>query len=120
MVWRDPGLIGVKEGCSAAVLLLIFSSGAGPARRPLVAAWLEGYHRAAGYRPGARYLAPAVHPDGIGVSGRLPPQWASLSPPDIRDVQTAMPWLGEARTRQTGDAGALAAAWVAPAFALFY
>ncbi len=33
----DPGLIGVKEGCSAAVLLLIFQFPAlGLARRPLV------------------------------------------------------------------------------------
>lgn len=59
----DPGLIGVKEGCSAAVLLLIFSS-----RRWgwLASAGRDGrwsHYRAAGGGAGPRYLASAFYSD---------------------------------------------------------
>lgn len=100
----DPGLIGVKEGCSAAVLLLIFQFPAlGLAWRPLVG-MAGGLLTALLVIALARDISrPRFILIGIGVVWRLPPQWASLSPPPTCATyrRRCCGWR-EACMRQTG------------------
>ena len=93
----DPGLIGVKEGCSAAVLLLIFQF---PALslflRPLVG-MTGGLLTALLVVALARDISrPRFILIGIGVSWAFAAAMGVfITTADVRDVQTAMLWLAE-------------------------
>jgi iron complex transport system permease protein len=99
----DPGLIGVKEGCSAAVLLLIFQFPAlGLAWRPLVG-MAGGLLTALLVVALARDISrPRFILIGIGVSWAFAAAMGVFMTADVRDVQTAMLWLAGACMRQTG------------------
>ena len=91
----DPGLIGVKEGCSAAVLLLIFQFPAlGLAWRPLVG-MTGGLLTALLVIALARDISrPRFILIGIGVSWAFAAAMGVfITTADVRDVQTAMLWL---------------------------
>jgi ABC-type Fe3+-siderophore transport system permease subunit len=91
----DPGLIGVKEGCSAAVLLLIFQFPAlGLAWRPLVG-MAGGLLTALLVIGLARDISrPRFILIGIGVSWAFAAAMGVfMTTADVRDVQTAMLWL---------------------------
>ncbi len=91
----DPGLIGVKEGCSAAVLLLIFQfPGLGPYWRPLIG-MAGGLLTALLVVALARDISrPRFILIGIGVSWAFAAAMGVfMTTADVRDVQTAMLWL---------------------------
>ena len=91
----DPGLIGVKEGCSAAVLLLIFQFPAlGLGWRPLVGI-AGGLLTALLVVALARDISrPRFILIGIGVSWAFAAAMGVfMTTADVRDVQTAMLWL---------------------------
>jgi iron complex transport system permease protein len=91
----DPGLIGVKEGCSAAVLLLIFQFPAlSLAWRPLVG-MAGGLLTALLVMALARDISrPRFILIGIGVSWAFAAAMGVfMTTADVRDVQTAMLWL---------------------------
>ena len=91
----DPGLIGVKEGCSAAVLLLIFQFPA------LSLAWRPLVGMAGGLLTALLVIAlardisrPRFILIGIGVSWAFAAAMGVfMTTADVRDVQTAMLWL---------------------------
>lgn len=116
----DPGLIGVKEGCSVAVLLLIFQFPAvGIVWRP-VAGITGGLLTALLVVVLARDISrPRFILTGIGVS------WAFaagmgvfMTTADIRDVQTAMLWLAGSLHAANWALLGVAAGWALPAFIL--
>lgn len=116
----DPGLIGVKEGCSVAVLLLIFQFPAvGFVWRP-VAGITGGLLTALLVVVLARDISrPRFILTGIGVS------WAFaagmgvfMTTADIRDVQTAMLWLAGSLHAANWKLLGVAAGWALPAFIL--
>jgi iron complex transport system permease protein len=116
----DPGLIGVKEGCSMAVLLLIFQFPAvGIVWRP-VAGITGGLLTALLVVVLARDISrPRFILTGIGVS------WAFaagmgvfMTTADIRDVQTAMLWLAGSLHAANWTLLGMAAGWALPAFIL--
>lgn len=116
----DPGLIGVKEGCSVAVLLLIFQF---PALSML---WRPVVGMAGGLLTAllvvllARDISrPRFVLIGIGIS------WAFaagmgvfMTTADIRDVQTALMWLAGSLHAANWSLLAVATGWSLPAFAL--
>ena len=116
----DPGLIGVKEGCSAAVLLLIFQfPGLGLAWRPLVG-MAGGLLTALVVIALARDISrPRFILIGIGVSWAFAAAMGVfITTADVRDVQTAMLWLAGSLHAANWTLVGLAALWAAPAFAL--
>ncbi|ADF63883.1 iron complex transport system permease protein [Enterobacter cloacae subsp. cloacae ATCC 13047] len=116
----DPGLIGVKEGCSAAVLLLIFQFPAlGLAWRPLVG-MAGGLITALLVVALARDISrPRFILIGIGVSWAFSAAMGIfMTTADVRDVQTAMLWLAGSLHAANWTLVGIAAAWAAPAFAL--
>ncbi|KAI3491548.1 hypothetical protein L1887_44169 [Cichorium endivia] len=116
----DPGLIGVKEGCSAAVLLLIFQFPAlGLAWRPLVG-MAGGLLTALLVIALARDISrPRFILIGIGVSWAFSAAMGVfITTADVRDVQTAMLWLAGSLHAANWTLVGLAALWAAPAFAL--
>lgn len=116
----DPGLIGVKEGCSAAVLLLIFQFPAlGLAWRPLVG-MAGGLITALLVVALARDISrPRFILIGIGVSWAFSAAMGIfMTTADVRDVQTAMLWLAGSLHAANWTLVGIAVAWAAPAFAL--
>ncbi|MBE3477067.1 iron ABC transporter permease [Enterobacter cloacae complex sp. I7] len=116
----DPGLIGVKEGCSAAVLLLIFQFPAlGLAWRPLVG-MAGGLLTALLVVALARDISrPRFILIGIGVSWVFAAAMGVfMTTADVRDVQTAMLWLAGSIHAANWTLVCIAAAWALPAFAL--
>ena len=96
----DPGLIGVKEGCSAAVLVLIFQFPAlSLAWRPL-AGMAGGLLTAMLVILLARDISrPRFILIGIGVSWAFAAAMGVfMTTADVRDVQTAMLWLAGSQT----------------------
>lgn len=119
MAWLT-GLIGVKEGCSAAVLLLIFQFLAlGLAWRPLVG-MAGGLLTALVVIGLARDISrPRFILIGIGVSWAFAAAMGVfITTADVRDVQTAMLWLAGSLHAANWTLVGLAALWAAPAFAL--
>jgi iron complex transport system permease protein len=116
----DPGLIGVKEGCSAAVLLLIFQFPA------LSLAWRPLVGMAGGLLTALLVIAlardisrPRFILIGIGVSWAFAAAMGVfMTTADVRDVQTAMLWLAGSLHAANWTLVGLAALWAAPAFAL--
>lgn len=116
----DPGLIGVKEGCSVAVLVLIFQFPAlGVVWRPVIG--MAGGLLTALLVVGlARDISrPRFILVGIGVS------WAFtagigvfMTTADVRDVQTALLWLAGSLHAANWTLVGVAAGWALPAFAL--
>lgn len=116
----DPGLIGVKEGCSAAVLLLIFQFPAlGLGWRPLVGI-AGGLLTALLVVALARDISrPRFILIGIGVSWAFAAAMGVfMTTADVRDVQTAMLWLAGSLHAANWTLVSIAAAWSLPAFAL--
>ena len=116
----DPGLIGVKEGCSAAVLLLIFQfPGLGPYWRPLIG-MAGGLLTALLVVALARDISrPRFILIGIGVSWAFAAAMGVfMTTADVRDVQTAMLWLAGSLHTASWTLVSIAAAWTVPAFAL--
>ncbi|HCT1663072.1 TPA: iron ABC transporter permease [Enterobacter hormaechei] len=116
----DPGLIGVKEGCSAAVLLLIFQfPGLGPYWRPLIG-MAGGLLTALLVAALARDISrPRFILIGIGVSWAFAAAMGVfMTTADVRDVQTAMLWLAGSLHAASWTLVSIAAAWTVPAFAL--
>ncbi|HDR2619426.1 TPA: iron ABC transporter permease [Enterobacter chuandaensis] len=116
----DPGLIGVKEGCSAAVLLLIFQFPAlGLAWRPLVGI-VGGLLTALLVVALARDVSrPRFILIGIGVSWVFAAAMGVfMTTADVRDVQTAMLWLAGSLHAVNWTLVCIAAFWALPAFAL--
>ena len=116
----DPGLIGVKEGCSAAVLLLIFQfPGLGPYWRPLIG-MAGGLLTALLVVALARDISrPRFILIGIGVSWAFAAAMGVfMTTADVRDVQTAMLWLAGSLHAASWTLVSIAAAWTVPAFAL--
>lgn len=116
----DPGLIGVKEGCSAAVLLLIFQFPAlGLAWRPLVG-MAGGLLTALLVMALARDISrPRFILIGIGVSWVFAAAMGVfMTTADVRDVQTAMLWLAGSLHAANWTLVCIAAVWTLPAFAL--
>ena len=116
----DPGLIGVKEGCSAAVLLLIFQFPAlSLAWRPLIG-MTGGLLTALLVIALARDISrPRFILIGIGVSWAFAAAMGVfMTTADVRDVQTAMLWLAGSLHAANWTLVGLAALWAAPAFAL--
>lgn len=112
----DPGLIGVKEGCSAAVLLLIFQFPAlGLAWRPLVG-MTGGLLTALLVIALARDISrPRFILIGIGVSWAFAAAMGVfITTADVRDVQTAMLWLAGSLHAANWTLVGLAALWAAP------
>ena len=116
----DPGLIGVKEGCSVAVLLLVFQFPTlGLLWRP-VAGIAGGVLTALLVVVLARDISrPRFILIGIGVS------WAFaagmgvfMTTADVRDVQTALLWLAGSLHAASWPLVSVAAGWALPAFAL--
>jgi iron complex transport system permease protein len=116
----DPGLIGVKEGCSAAVLLLIFQF---PALslfwRPLVG-MVGGLLTALLVVALARDISrPRFILIGIGVSWAFAAAMGVfMTTADVRDVQTAMLWLAGSLHTANWTLVGVAAGWAVPACAL--
>lgn len=116
----DPGLIGVKEGCSAAVLLLIFQFPA------LGLAWRPLFGMAGGLITALLVVAlardisrPRFILIGIGVSWAFSAAMGIfMTTADVRDVQTAMLWLAGSLHAANWTLLGIAATWAAPAFAL--
>lgn len=116
----DPGLIGVKEGCSAAVLVLIFQFPAlSLAWRPL-AGMAGGILTALLVVALARDISrPRFILTGIGVSWAFAAAMGVfMTTADVRDVQTAMLWLAGSLHAANWTLVVIAAAWTLPAFAL--
>jgi iron complex transport system permease protein len=116
----DPGLIGVKEGCSAAVLLLIFEFPAlGLYWRPLIG-MAGGLLTALLVVALARDISrPRFILIGIGVSWAFAAAMGIfMTTADVRDVQTAMLWLAGSLHAANWTLVGIAAVWAAPAFAL--
>ncbi|MEZ6877703.1 FecCD family ABC transporter permease [Enterobacter sp. KBR-315C3_2022] len=116
----DPGLIGVKEGSSAAVLLVMFQL---PALslfwRPLVG-MVGGALTAVLVVMLARDISrPRFILIGIGVSWAFAAAMGVfMTTADVRDVQTAMLWLAGSLHAASWPLVGMAAAWAIPAFAL--
>jgi len=116
----DPGLIGVKEGCSAAVLLLIFQFPA------LSLFWRPLFGIAGGLLTAlvvivlARDISrPRFILIGIGVSWAFAAAMGVfMTTADVRDVQTAMLWLAGSMHAASWTLVGIATAWAIPAFAL--
>ncbi|ENN6803965.1 iron ABC transporter permease [Enterobacter ludwigii] len=116
----DPGLIGVKEGCSAAVLVLIFQFPAlSLAWRPL-AGMAGGILTALLVVALARDISrPRFILTGIGVSWAFAAAMGVfMTTADVRDVQTAMLWLAGSLHAANWTLVGIAVAWTLPAFAL--
>ena len=112
----DPGLIGVKEGCSAAVLLLIFQFPAlSLAWRPLIG-MTGGLLTALLVIALARDISrPRFILIGIGVSWAFAAAMGVfMTTADVRDVQTAMLWLAGSLHAANWTLVGLAALWAAP------
>lgn len=116
----DPGLIGVKEGCSVAVLLLILQFPTlGTVWRPVIG-MAGGLLTALLVVVLARDISrPRFILVGIGVS------WAFaagmgvfMTTADVRDVQTALLWLAGSLHAANWTLVIVAAGWALPAFAL--
>lgn len=116
----DPGLIGVKEGCSATVLLLIFQFPA------LSLFWRPAVGMVGGLLTALLVVAlardisrPRFILTGIGVSWAFAAAMGVfMTTADVRDVQTAMLWLaGSLHTANWALVG-VAAGWAVPACAL--
>jgi len=116
----DPGLIGVKEGCSAAVLLLIFQF---PALslfwRPLVG-MAGGLLTALLVVALARDISrPRFILIGIGVSWAFAAAMGVfMTTADVRDVQTAMLWLAGSLHAANWTLVSITVVWALPACAL--
>jgi len=116
----DPGLIGVKEGSSAAVLLVMFQL---PALslfwRPMVG-MVGGALTALLVVMLARDISrPRFILIGIGVSWAFAAAMGVfMTTADVRDVQTAMLWLAGSLHAASWPLVGMAAAWAIPAFAL--
>lgn len=116
----DPGLIGVKEGCSAAVLLLIFQFPA------LGLFWRPIFGMAGGLLTALLVVAlahdisrPRFILIGIGVSWAFAAAMGIfMTTADVRDVQTAMLWLAGSLHAANWTLVGIATAWAIPAFAL--
>ncbi|WP_368540900.1 FecCD family ABC transporter permease [Enterobacter soli] len=116
----DPGLIGVKEGCSAAVLLLIFQFPA------LSLFWRPAVGMAGGLLTALAVVAlardisrPRFILTGIGVSWAFAAAMGVfMTTADVRDVQTAMLWLAGSLHAANWTLVGVAAAWAVPACAL--
>lgn len=116
----DPGLIGVKEGCSAAVLLLIFQvPAAGLVWRPPIGI-AGGLLTALLVVALARDISrPRFVLIGIGVSWAFAAAMGVfMTTADVRDVQTAMLWLAGSLHAANWTLVSMATAWALPAFAL--
>ena len=110
----------MKEGCSAAVLLLIFQFPAlSLAWRPLIG-MTGGLLTALLVIALARDISrPRFILIGIGVSWAFAAAMGVfMTTADVRDVQTAMLWLAGSLHAANWTLVGLAALWAAPAFAL--
>lgn len=110
----------MKEGCSAAVLLLIFQfPGLGPYWRPLIG-MAGGLLTALLVVALARDISrPRFILIGIGVSWAFAAAMGVfMTTADVRDVQTAMLWLAGSLHAASWTLVSIAAAWTVPAFAL--
>ncbi|MGT8858925.1 FecCD family ABC transporter permease [Enterobacter sp. 186315] len=116
----DPGLIGVKEGCSAAVLLLIFQFPAVSLFWRPVIGMAGGLLTALLVVVLARDISrPRFILIGIGVSWAFAAAMGVfMTTADVRDVQTAMLWLAGSLHAANWTLVAIAAGWAIPAFAL--
>lgn len=116
----DPGLIGVKEGCSAAVLLLIFQFPA------LSLFWRPVVGMAGGLLTALLVVAlardisrPRFILTGIGVSWAFAAAMGVfMTTADVRDVQTAMLWLAGSLHAANWTLVGIAAGWAVPATVL--
>lgn len=116
----DPGLIGVKEGCSVAVLTLIFLFPTlGMVWRPVVG-MAGGLLTALVVVLLARDISrPRFVLLGIGVSWALAAgMGVFMTTADVRDVQTALLWLAGSLHAANWTLVGVAAGWALPAFAL--
>lgn len=116
----DPGLIGVKEGCSVAVLLLIFQfPAAGVVWRPVVG-MAGGLLTALLVVLLARDISrPRFVLMGIGVSWALAAgMGVFMTTADVRDVQTALLWLAGSLHAANWTLVGVAAGWALPACVL--
>lgn len=116
----DPGLIGVKEGASIAVLILVlFFPAVGAAWRPLA-----GLAGGAGVTLVVVTLAgdlsrPRFILIGIGISWLLAAAIGIfMTTADVRDVQTALMWLAGSLQAASWPLLAIALAWALPAAAV--
>lgn len=116
----DPGLIGVKEGCSVAVLLLVFQFPTLSVFWRPVTGMFGGLLTALLVVALARDISrPRFILIGIGVS------WAFaagmgvfMTTADVRDVQTALLWLSGSLHAANWTLVSIALGWAIPACAL--
>jgi iron complex transport system permease protein len=116
----DPGLIGVKEGCSVAVLLLIFQFPAMSVFWRPVVGMAGGLITALLVVVLARDISrPRFILIGIGVSWTFSAgMGVFMTTADVRDVQTALLWLAGSLHAASWPLVSVAAGWALPGFAL--
>ncbi|WP_437887418.1 FecCD family ABC transporter permease [Phytobacter sp. V91] len=118
----DPGLLGVKEGSSVAVLaLILLFPAAGVALRPVVG-MAGGLLAALVVLLLARdFSRPRFILTGIGVSWTFAAGiGVFMTTADVRDVQTALVWMAGSLHAATWPLLLVAACWALPAAAILF